>query len=342
MTGSGWQACARGAVALVTVVVCACGGGGGTASAPSTPVTPTTPSVPVNPNAWSVAGRVIATGTTQSLAGAQIAPTWELSPVTTDAQGAFQLGDSSLPPTNPYPVSVSGPGLVTHDMWVTWQRGDRSGVTLDAIRNAPPFSMDFYRQFVRGTYDQPDAPWAWLGWTSQPSFYVKTVVQNGRAIEPEVLAVVLDALGRAVPAWTGGRFSALAIESGPDDRPQASGWINVVIRRDPSERRTCGFAYVGANPGTITLNDDVCSCGSNKIPGAVVLHEVGHAMGFFHVNDRNSIMYPFAAGDCPAGALSAAESYHAAIAYTRPRGNTDPDHDPSSARAIALAPPLVK
>ena len=52
------------------------------------------------------------------------------------------------------------------------------------------------------------------------------------------------------------------------------------------------------------------------------MHEVGHALGFFHVGDRDSLMFPFIAGDCPAGALSAAESYHAGIAYSRPRGNT--------------------
>jgi hypothetical protein len=321
--------------------LCACGGG---SSGPSTsgPVTPTPPVVTVNPNAWSVAGRVVATGSAQGVAGAQIAPTWSLSAVTADAQGNFQLGDSNLPPTNPYPVSVSGPGLVTHDMWISWQRGDRTNVTLDAIRDSPPFAMEFYRQLIRGTYDQPNAPWAWFGWTTAPSFYVKTVDQAGRPIEPEVLKVVLDAIGRAVPAWTGGKMSAVAIESGVEDRPQATGWINVEIRRDPNERRTCGLSYVGANPGLITLNDDVCSCGSIKIPGAVVLHEVGHALGYFHVADRKSIMFPFAAGDCPAGALSAAESYHAAIAYTRPRGNTDPDHDPSSARALTMIPPLVK
>jgi hypothetical protein len=33
-----------------------------------------------------------------------------------------------------------------------------------------------------------------------PRFYLKTVDQDGRPVEPEVLVVVLDALGRAVPA----------------------------------------------------------------------------------------------------------------------------------------------
>jgi hypothetical protein len=45
-------------------------------------------------------------------------------------------------------------------------------------------------------------------------------------------------------------------------------------------------------------------------------------------------MFPFIAGDCPAGQLSAAENYHARIAYLRQRGNTDPDHDPGSSGAL--------
>ncbi|PYR57280.1 MAG: hypothetical protein DMF85_14100 [Acidobacteria bacterium] len=312
---------------LWSVAQIACGGGS-SSSASTTPTTPTPPAV--NPNAWSVAGQIVATNGGQSLGGAQVAPSWGLAAVTADGQGAFQLSDTTAPPSNPYPVSVSGAGLVTHNIWVSWQRGARSGVTIDAIRDAPPFSMDFYRQLVRGTYDQPGAPYAVFRWMDSPSVYLKTVDQNGRPVEPEVLAVVKDAIQRSVPAWTSGRLSLAALETGTDRRSPATGWINIDIRRDPNEKRICGFANIGANPGSITLNDDVCSCGSNKIPGAVVLHEMGHALGFFHVPDRGSIMFPFIAGDCPAGRLSDAESYHAAIAYSRPRGNLEPDRDPSS------------
>lgn len=284
---------------------------------------------------------MVGTGTQQAISGASITPGWSLTAVTTDEQGNYSLGDVRNPPQTPYPLSISGAGLITHDVWVTWQRGGRSGVTLDVIRDAAPFSMKFYQQLVRGTYDQPGAPWPVLRWTTAPSFYVKTVDQNGRPIEPEVLAHVFDALSRAVPAWSGGRFAA-TLETGTEPRPAVDGWINVDIKRDPHEEQICGFAQIGANPGSITLNDDVCSCGSNKIPGAVTLHEVGHAMGFFHVDDRRSVMYPFVAGDCPAGALSAAEAYHASIAYSRPRGNTDPDHDPSSGAAVTVSAPIAR
>lgn len=330
--------------AALAITLTACGGGGG-----RTPVTPTTPAAPPTPpppsNTWSAAGQVTSVASGQPVGGATLTPGWGLSAVTADAQGNFELGAVANPPSTPYPVAVSAPGSLTHDVWITWARGPRTGVNLDLISEAAPFSMDFYRQFVRGTFDQPGAPWPVLRWTTAPSFYVKTTDQNGRAIEPEVMVRVLDALRVSVPAFTGGRYGVAAIETGTDSRAAAQDWINVDIKRDPTERRLCGTARIGANPGTITLINDVCSCGSNKIPGAVTMHEVGHALGYFHVADRNSVMYPFIPGDCPAGALSASESYHARIAYSRPRGNTDPDKDPSAGAAITAATmsgPLVR
>jgi hypothetical protein len=331
----------RGFIAGAFVVfLVSCGGGS------TTPTPTTTTTVPPTPtNTWSAAGQVVALGSSQGVGGAVLTPGWSLAPVTADDQGNYVLGAVANPPSTPYPVTVSAAGMISHDVWITWMSGARTGVGLDVIRNAAPFSMDFYRQFIRGTFDQPGNPYALFRWMTAPSFYVKTTDQNGRAIEPEVMVRVLDGIRLAVPAFTGGRYTAAAIETGADVRAPATNWINVDIRRDPAEKRVCGFAYVGANPGSITLNDDVCSCGSNKIPGAVTMHEVGHALGYFHVGDRGSLMFPFIAGDCPAGALSAAEIYHAGIAYSRPRGNTDPDKDPSAGAALTAGTqsgPLVR
>ncbi len=322
---AGWKQLA---LAIALGAGAACSGGSSTPSSPSPPVTTTVP--PTTPtNTWSVAGRVVDTIGQQPISDAQVAPSWDLAATATGPDGSYKLGAVANPNTNPYKVTVSGTNLISHDIWIGWQRGDRNDVTLDAIRNVAPFSMDFYRQMVRGTYDQPGAPWPVLRWQVSPRFYLKTVDQNGRPIEPEVLQVVRDGLLRAVPAFTGGRLTG-TLESGTESRPQADGWVNVDIVRDPNERSTCGRAFIGANPGSITLYNDVCSCGSVKIPGATAMHEVGHVLGFFHVPDNRSVMYPYIPGNCPPGDLSANEKFHGALAYSRPRGNTDPDNDPSS------------
>ena len=306
-------------VAMCASIAC---GGGGTSPPPSSQSPPTQPP---STTIWSASGQLVDTVTRQPLASIQISPSWDLAAVTTGVDGSFSLSSASNPPTNPYRVNISGSTLVSRSVWLSWQSGPRTGISVNVIRDSPPFSMTFYRNFVRGVYDAPGAPFPIMRWTDAPRFYVKTVDQNGRAIEPEVLQVVRDSIGRAVTAFTGGRLSVAALESGVEDRPAALGWITISIRREPNERTRCGFANIGSNPGSITLNNDVCSCGSNKIPGALVLHEVGHALGFFHVPDQNSIMFPFLPGNCPAGQLSPAEQYHAAIAYSRPRGNTDPE-----------------
>ena len=316
------------AAALLGAVGC----GGSSSGTPTTPSAPAPPPVPVN--TWALAGTVVDTVGRQGISAASVAPSWDLGPVSADAAGGYMLTAVASPP-NPYKLTVSADGFVTREQWVSWQAGPRSGITLDLIRNSAPFSMEFYRQLVRGTYDQEGAPWGVLRWREAPRFYFKTLDQRGRPLERDVVTYIRDALTRAVPEFTGGLYAA-TVETGTETRPDTDGWINVLVRYDRSERSTCGTAFVGRNPGEITLIiNDVCSCGSIKVPGSVVLHEVGHALGFFHVPDKRSVMYPWAPGNCPSGNLSPAERYHAAIAYQRPRGNTDPDNDPSSVRLFS-------
>ena len=221
---------------------------------------------------------------------------------------------------------LSGAGIMTHSTRLQWPA--HTGIALDAITLAPPFDATFYRQLARGAYDG-ETIYALFPWTTNPSIYIRTVDITGRVIEPEVMSLVIDWSRRSVPMWTAGKLQAAVIETGPEDRPDTPDWIVIDFTRDFGTN-TCGQATIGRNPGRITLNNDRCNCGSVKVPPAVVLHEFGHALGFFHVPDRQSVMYPQIAGGCPLPVLSAAEQYHSAIVYSRPRGNTEPDDDPSS------------
>lgn len=316
------------ATALLSLLASACGGS--SSAGPGT-----TPTGPNNDNSlrWSIAGNVVDTGAHQTVSGATVTPAWNLAAVSSSNDGSYLLGSSGAPPPNPSKLTISADGFVTHEQWVSVQAAQRTDVTLDLIRNSAPFSMDFYRQLARGTYDQ-DGPYTLLRWSQVPKFYLKTTDQLNRSIASEVIATIRDAVVRAVPLWTGGQYSA-DLESGPDVRASTPGWINILITTDPGERVTCGQSYVGRDPGEINLIiNPVCSCGSIKIPGHVVVHEVGHALGFFHVSDQKSVMYPRAPGNCPVGELSADERYHAAIAYQRARGNAEPDNDPSAGLSL--------
>ena len=80
----------------------------------------------------------------------------------------------------------------------------------------------------------------------------------------------------------------------------------------------CGRALVGADPGAIWINR------SANTPCAryfheIFAHEIGHAMGFFHVADRSAIM----ASSAYTGrsTFTATEQYHARLAYKVGRGH---------------------
>ena len=68
-------------------------------------------------------------------------------------------------------------------------------------------------------------------------------------------------------------------------------------------------------------------------------HEVGHALGFWHVDGREHVMAPIEDRPCTQTAPTAIEQLHAAIAFTRASGNLDPDVDPQSGAALMSAEP---
>lgn len=320
---------------VVAIGFAACGR---TSSPVPPPVGP--PPSPLPPTSaaetWAVGGRVTATLTGEGVGGVRLSST--PNEASTDAEGHFTfIGEGAR--DGALPVLAEHPDFVPRETRLRWAPA-RDDASVDLIRNAPPFTLDFYRQFVRASLHgeffagqlQP-----LRRWTSAPSWYLNTVTMDtGEAVPVEDLNQVEATLRAVVPIWTGGTFYATVIERGTTP-PVQSGWITVRFRREPEAggEPYCGRALVASSPGWVELilRPTSIFCCSGTIHGALVAHEVGHALGFWHVEGSGAEHVMSGGSWSCASALvvpSEIEQHHARIAYARQPGNTDPDNDPTN------------
>lgn len=319
---------------LAVAALVACGGGGHTPTPAPTPV----PQTPPPALTYAVVGHVVEYGTGRPVPGALVTTSLQVAPSTTDAKGEFRIDGFTFPAT--FHATIEAQGYVTRETYVRLREGT-GDVTIDLLHEGGGFSLEYYRQVARDSTEAAELEPLWR-LTEDPSFYVRTVDQNGRPIEPEVLRGVYDAIPKAVRDWSARKLAMRVLETGTATRPRTSGWIVVNILREKNAE-FCGLAQIGAVDGQIDLWDDRCSCGSNKLPGALVAHEVGHALGFFHVSDVNAVMYPTFPDRCPNGVLTTREQFHAAVAYSRARGNIDQDADPDTMVPLGHGlPPIIR
>lgn len=290
----------------------------GSSTSPAAP-TPHVPREDVPTGVSTVSGRLTATNGGQALSAASVAV--QGASATTDSAGAFSL---TVPAAPSLAVTISGADVLTRGLFVN-TAAPRS-VSLDAIRQDGAFDLAFYRQLVRNGFEAPSTLAPLRRWLEAPKIYLKTVNEAGAAISAVTLAITEDTITSSAALWTGGRFSVASFERGTDTRRGIPGWITV--RWPVSASSICGQAGVGESGGAIDLwiRSD-CGCPTSEVRRTIVRHELGHAFGFWHTDNPADLMF---ANPSTCDALpSARERYHAAIAYARPIGNTDPDNDPA-------------
>jgi hypothetical protein len=294
-----------------------CGGGSKSVTAP------TPAAAPAPPPPWSLSGRVTATNTNTAVSRAHVDAF--ITAADTDASGAFTLTAPTGPPAN-QAFTATAAGYITRESVIRLPRTD--SLTIDLISTAAPFDQTFYSQLARDAKDTPDADYPLYRWSTQLKFYLRTQDENGRPLTSQILETIRKGIREGVQYYTNNTYQAV-IEEGPEQRPERTGYVNVEAKQVIPDGDYCGLSSsVGGNPMTIQLRIDVCGCGSIKVPVDVVEHEVGHAVGMFHVDGADNIMNATSTFNCRDVIPTARERYHAALMYARVRGNRSPDRDP--------------
>jgi hypothetical protein len=314
----------RAAICLSCVCLTFCGG-----STPMTPSPQPPPPTPTPAVTWTISGTVSDAVTGAAIGAASLS--FSGQPIlTTGSDGGWTLSGTGTAATR-QAVTISAPGYIDHETSIKWESGGRRDVALTLLPDRSPFSLAYFREFVRNGFEEPASLRPIKRWMSSPNFYINTFnPRTSKPLEDAELSLVVRAIQDAVPQLTGSTLTAGTIESGNGTREPRPGVINVRFVYEPTADY-CGYANVGSNPGDVTINYDRCAnvCGSLKVTPETIAHEIGHAMGFWHTSG-NGIMSPSRPRRCSNVEFSSQERLHARLAYSRPPGNTDADKDPAS------------
>jgi len=268
---------------------------------------------------------------------------------TSDGSGALSIFAATSSP-NPRTIDVTSAATVTRTTNVRVPGGP---ALLDLIPKA--FDLTGFDQLVRTGGTLPLERW-----TTAPGLIVvartlQYVNSNSlvdaaaltEAISDDDVASLVADMSHGLPLMTGGAFGAFS--SVVIQTPDAGQTVHL---------RNTGFITVSRQLGLSTASvTDVLGYGSWQLLGAVVvggtvaldrvsdvgafqkpvrIHELGHELGYNHVNTRLTVMNPIC---CSVIEPSAADQQATQLAFRRQPGSLTPDKDPgTSLNERALTP----
>lgn len=264
------------------------------------------------------------------------------SAVTTDASGRFEV-DIDTPGT--YAAVVRGGAFVERETMVTGPGAAPARLSLIPAS----FDLVSFDEMFRASHARLQR------WTSPPRLVILGAVMEYRGASADgytasseqlsetEIALMREHLTEGLAALTGGSFTGFA--SVDVERPAAGQRVQVaradhiVVGRYNgivTFARTIGYgSWAEAEDGTITGGAMFLDRDFDKEDGRrrlLRIHELGHALGYQHVESRRSIMNPSLGSEPTDDDRSGAR-----IAFQRPPGNRAPDADPgSSTRTFAV------
>src|SRR5262245_57787307 len=187
------------AAILAVTIAGGCGGSAPTPLAPTPAPAPTPPPTP--PATTTITGTITATNGGGPLSGVSVVTSTATR--TTDSSGAFSFTFNGAGSDGSFLVTLNSPSIVTRT--TRFRLNTHEVAALSAFSLDRGFDLNYFRQLARGSVDLPQLQ-PIRRWTRNPSVYIRTIGDAGRALDPQALDLAQNTIADTIGLWTGGQL----------------------------------------------------------------------------------------------------------------------------------------